>query len=466
MEFKKLTNQILKSGLVLGLGLGLANCSGSSTTSTSDDSSTSLDVSSLQSIPSLSDIVSSSSSTDSNLSLFKAAVSGTPPNLIDITSSTADTLFWNGLIEDITDNGATGDDIEAFWDGEGACRMAQDVGFSFENIEQAGTSVCYIKNAPTATSGVSIVSGDITDAEEVFTPTAETRVVRVEVTGEDSGEENEGPSSQDIYIRVYGTDSTEGAAGFAVDLWFCETDSTGEPNGYEQVRVVESTGVMTQTSIDTQRGGNFVSEFTGMLTVDDDGNPIFDPEEEQVVTFTYESEEFGVFKGYVNVQDGSMISKGYHNWTYDSEEQTRKTYVLSEFSGSSLATLKFLQAGYANQWNFGEDSQTDTFYGAAEFQDTYYAATTDSDLYDSVLNYDFTSDTFFTATLETDSTLLAAVSDYSCGVTPDSVVSMDMSDETLQDEVVSLCDSHIDNGMNFCDDDSIETARQAIFSAE
>ncbi len=441
--------------LLIGILASLPACGSSGSSSSSDsggsgDGTSQVTVSSLTDIPSLTDIVASSSSQSSSARIH-SAVSGTPPILQDIDATSADTYFWNGLVATINTAGSVASDEQAgeFWDGEGSCRMAQNVGYSFQNIQQAGTSLCYMKNAPEASSGTSITSGSITDPSELFTPTADSRIVKVAVSGdEEVGEQN-------IFIRVYGTGTTEGAAGFAADLWFCNTESTA--TGYEQLRINSSTGVMTQTSVSTDFG-NFTSLFNGQLTADLNGNPIFDSAVAQTVEYTFASEEFGTNKGYVSVLDGEMTTK---NWNSNGDGSSGKNYIISSYTGDDITELQFNSAGFANQWSF-DGTDTDTFYGASEFRDTTYVADDSIALFDDTNNFDFTTDSFWDGELEADSEALAATADYDCTATPDSVVAMDMSDAAFQAEVVSACENNFED-MNFCDSESISQARSAVF---
>ncbi|MBI2345411.1 MAG: hypothetical protein HYV03_00665, partial [Deltaproteobacteria bacterium] len=181
---------------------------------------------SLSDLPATSSLVagSSASSSEGVKSLGKTPA-GTPPVLKEIGSTVSvDTVFWGGLLAQINAASAgsiTGDQQLAYWHGEGACRMAQAVGYSFQNILQGGTSLCYMQNAPGAENGVNIISGDVT-ASNIFDQVASDKVIKVSVSnmsmpgGEGGGGGSGGP--EEIFIKVYGTGSTEGGAGYAVDL--------------------------------------------------------------------------------------------------------------------------------------------------------------------------------------------------------------------------------------------------------
>lgn len=474
MGFKK---TVLQTFTAL-CALSIVACSGSSGTSSgtssgSSSTSSSVTVSSLSEVPEISQMLVSSGTNSNSTALF--AVSGTPSNLVDISDSDADTLFWNGMISDISDyidedgnvdtSGLStylgNDGMSDFFDGEGKCRVAQMIGYSFQNIESAGTSICYLKNAPTASSGVSIVSGEVDDVSELFQPDAATKIVKVQVTGG----EGDGPESEDdeIFIKVYGTNTTEGSDGYAVDLWFCDPNS-GTADGYEIVRINTENGTMTSTNVDTNRG-NFVASFSGSLTEDEDGNISFDSSAAQSVNYASSDDEFGTHQAYISVEDGTLTSKEWYEGEWDGQSENRKAYGVSNYSGTSIENFKILTAGFSTRWTSG-GNDTDDYYGAMEYQDTLYVAVTSGDLYDAVSSFSFAEDSFWDAEEPTvDSDLLAATSDYDCSATPDFVVSMDMGDSGFQSEVGDQCEAHFSD-MNFCDSDAIQKARNAIFEVE
>ncbi len=175
--FKKGSAAWLFAAMGLAVGLTLNGCGGSSGGST-----TAASADSLSDLPATSTLVTggSASASISAKSVGKAAA-GTPPLLKDISSSNIDTYFWNGLLATLysTDVSAiTEAQSTAYWQGEGACRMAQAVGYAFQNISTGAISLCYMQNAPLAANGVSITSGSAT-ATNIFDQAASNRVVKV-----------------------------------------------------------------------------------------------------------------------------------------------------------------------------------------------------------------------------------------------------------------------------------------------
>ena len=431
--------------------LSLAACGGSSSSSSTGE------VSSLEQVPDVTDMVGGASASAS-LSALQAAVSGTPPLLTSITESNADTYFWNGLIAAI--NGGTTYDLTnpAVWDtvsnnlfnGEGSCRMAQAVGFSFQGISQAGTSLCYMKGIPTAMGEEGLVSGpEGTTIDNLFQQGSANKIIQVEVTG---GGDAETP--ENVFIRVYGTGTDEGSAGYAIDLWFCATGGS-TPNGYEQIRVNNSAGTMTQDMVHTD-WGNFTAQFSGYTATDSSGNVSFDKTKTQSVTLGESGAEWGDHKEYVSVTGDQIETKSWQSGSWGE----RKVYITSQYSGTSTDTLRFLTAGFNGIEQLTND--TFTFNGGSEFQDTVYAATAAGNSYfDTAASHDVSGDSFFSGTIGANTTLLSALSSFSCSDTPDIVVSMDFTNTAVQ-AVEAACENDFQD-MNFCDGTTIQQARETVW---
>lgn len=462
------------SSAFLPILLSVAACGGgTSTTGGTTEDTTTASVSSLDQIPDISSMISrdtssSGLSASSSKSLKKPLVSGTPPNLVDLSVENVDAYFWNGLIDQINSDAidASDEDVrEAFWKGEGGCRMAQNIGYSFQNIMQSGASLCYMKNAPEAEDGMTVTSGDVT-AAEVFAQSSATKIVHVAITGfSEQGEgEGGGPQDQDIYIRVYGSGTTEGSSGFASDLWFC-SEGEESPTGYEQIRINTSTGAITQTAYDTGFG-EFVSVSQATLKEDTDGSIIFDPDQTREVSLFY-SGTFGdfsnQFKGLVSVSGDQLTTKNWNAGQDSFGSYESQGYIVSEYEGNTMAELKFNQAAF--NMSFGNGENSNTFDGSVEYQDSLYVAGgSDNELLSLVTDFAFSSDSFFSGDLEADSTVTSSLAGFSCSATVDVEVAMDMTATGMQ-AVQTLCENSFSE-MNFCDGESISQARNAIFSAE
>lgn len=446
----------------------LAYGCGSSTSSTSSTGTLSTALTSLSDVPNSSDMFAANTAS-ANLSAkaeATPAVSGTAPILTTITEATADTYFWNGIVAAINAAGvATAAQISQFWGeteggagGEGACRMAQSVGYMMENIINGQTSLCYMKNMPNATSGVGIVSGTGITAANLFDRGATAKIVNVQVTDPVRGSEN-------IFIRVYGSD-TVGTTGYQTDLWFCETGATTAKH-YELVDIDTSAGTLSTTSAGTETFGGsentWLSTISGYLTTDASDNVIFDPTHDRTATHQFNSAMYGASKVTLTVSSANQItSKSYDIFTDPSggSSCSNKVYALANFTGAALSDLRFTDAGYSGTSVCG--GYTGTFSGGTEFQDTFYKATNTSTLATTAEAFVFADDSFFatapaTPTLGTDS--------YSCSVTPDAVVTMDMSDSVVA-AIAATCEGERLENMNWCDSTDIQAARQIIFASE
>lgn len=452
----KKRHQFLRcSGLVLflivGFVLGPIGCGSSSNTPSSASAT------SISELPSVSTLVATDSSSPSIIK----AVSGTPPVLKDISESNVDTYFWNGLLATITAAGsATSSQISSYWQGEGACRMAQTVGYAFQNILQGGTSLCYMQNMPNAANGVAIVSGSASTPSEVFNQGSDSKIVQAQVKNSDKIPGGGGGGIDTIFIKVFGTGSSEGSAGYAVDLWFC--NSSGTITGYEQLRL--NSGAFTSTNVNQDANGSYVGTISASLTTNASGQLIFDTAKDRsAVVYYTPPDASNKFFGTVKVDSaGLLTARNYQSGSFGGgPSQTSKRAIYAQFSGSTMATLSFSTASFALQDVFGTTNQSVT--GATEYRDTNYTSIDSGDLLTSAVNDKF-DDAIYTGDETSYKAKLSETSNYSCKATPDVVVSMDMS-ASGPAAVASQCENGFSN-MIFCDSSTVNTARQLVFSSQ
>ncbi len=466
--FKKGSAAWLFAAMGLAVGLTLNGCGGSSGGST-----TAASADSLSDLPATSTLVTggSASASISAKSVGKAAA-GTPPLLKDISSSNIDTYFWNGLLATLysTDVSAiTEAQSTAYWQGEGACRMAQAVGYAFQNISTGAISLCYMQNAPLAANGVSITSGSAT-ATNIFDQAASNRVVKVATTNFSMGGDSNPP--ENIFIRVYGTGSSEGSSGFAADLWFCSASSS-TPVGYEQIRVNNSTGAITTTSVHSDFG-NFVASVSGFLTTNTSGQFVFDSTKTRAATIYFGPRAGNfTFLGSVSIDSSALLTaRDYWTGTFGGMTNTNKHAVFSNYIGSTFDTLRFSDAAFALQDTFGSSPMTIT--DATEYSTTHYANVSSGTLLTTARAERFDADLYSgtsSTQYSTAQSKLSAVSGFSCSETPDVIVAMDFSQSGPQ-AVATQCEPHFAN-MNFCDGSvslsggitaSMSTLREKIFA--
>jgi hypothetical protein len=443
----------LASGLVLA-GCGSSGSSGSSTTST--------DVSSLDQLPSTASILSTSSSSSSESALLKSlgkVVSGTPPEFKSITSNNADTYFWNGRLATIVaNNSASQADIDAYWDGEGGCRVAQGVGFSAQQILTAGGSLCYLRNIPSASSDVTIVSGSAT-VQEALTQASATQITKV-LTSNTPGQNSDDST---IFLKNYGSGTSDGSSGYAVDLWFC--NSSNQVGGYEQIRLNESTGVLTLTSVHADSNGSFAGIISGSLTASG-SSFIYNTTKDRSSNIYYApADGSNSFRALVTLDgNGLLTTRNNQSGTFGGMSQSFKAALFSNLTSgtTSFDNAGFTQSGYSVVSTWGSNSMA--FSGAVEFQSTYYAPNSSNSLMTNVNAEDF-SNTIYDGDNSTFTSLIAAKSNFSCTTTPDYIVSMDFSKSALA-AIATLCENDFSANMQFCDGSAVSAARNIVMSSQ
>lgn len=433
-------------------------------------SSSGLSINGLDQIPSAKGIVSSSSGS----SIGRAAVgrnaslqstSGTPPLLVDLSSSNVDQYFFNGVVSSINDSSWTGlssgakqDLANNFWGsveggpgGNGACFMAQSVGESIGRMLESATSLCYMKNIP-GVSGVTIEPA--IEGSALFQQQAADRVVRVNVSGGGGGEGGGGGGGGDqrIFIQVFGT-NTVGADVYKVQLNMCDT--SGNARGKETIEVNRSTGKMTATGLHDEGEGAGSNSMTGGLRVNSSGNLEWDPASIRTATGAF-SGEWGTFKGSLEISStGIITAKRFNVWENGGHGGVDKNYSISSFSGTALSSVRFLEAAYKgiNSWDAEEHSYT----GSTSYRDTFYMNVA-NDFTSTVAAYDLAGDTFFANDVSDPD-----LSDVDCSLTPEYTVTVDMESAPMQ-SVRETCEGDRYDNYNLCWGEGVQNAQNRIFS--
>ena len=425
----------------------LAGCGTTATTATSEKST----ISSISQLPNIQTLVMTEAGA---ANLAAKAVSGTPPLLTDITATSADTYFWDGLIADVTAAGSvtTQNQVDNFWTGEGSCRSAQGFGYAFQNILQGASTLCYMQNMPTAANGVTVTSGTLADHATIFDQQDTDRVIQVSIT---KGSANQ--SGQTIFIKVFGTASETASTGYAADLWYCKA---GDISGYETLRV-DSDGIFSDTSIGTDLSSE--SQGVNILTgaVKKQGTEfIFDPSKQRAANVYYKQGDNNIFMSSITITGGQLTAKDYglSSWDGGITTTTNKDSIVGQYTGDTMATVKLSAVGAAVQDNFSGVLQTEA--AASEFRDTHYVSVTSGTLYTAATAETFT-DPIFDGTATTSTALLDKVSDYDCSVTPDIAVAIDFT-ATATAAIGVECENNFQD-MNFCDDPTINNVRQNTF---
>ena len=463
---------LLAVGLSL-LGLILISC-GSSTSSGGGGGTvaTTGAITSLVQLPDVDTMVQGgATAVDTNGNIAAKAVTGATnaPVLVGITSDTAKTLFWKtdtgNMVDDINEAGsATQNQQSDFWIGEGSCRMAQMVGYSMQNIKQAGTSTCFMKNMPDVigVEGVTVASGSnpVTSTDSFFSKQANDFILKVNVTNEP---DNQDGGSQIVYIKVYGTNNLSSANDYDVDLWFC-ADTTSTANGSEQIRYNGTTGLLIDANLETSFGSTFSSTFAATVTTDSHGVPTFDSTSDRTATseFVQTGDMTSVDKNVVRVSESDLFAKNYH---HDADNDW-KNFAVAQYNGDTMSTIKFLQAGFKG---INGTDENNSWEGSTEFQTNHYEGTnlisalSDSGLVSSTDAFTFAGDDFFSTAPSASDVDTSSLTNLNCNPTVNYTITMDFADPAVI-AVAALCQNNFQD-MNFCDAGDIQTARNLIFQS-
>lgn len=401
-----------------------------------------------------------------------AAVVGTPPALVEIPGHQIKDLFWQpGVIDAIASGSATPEQCGQFFasnqdgasGGRGACNMAQTVGYSFADILQGDTSLCYMKRLPTpenvAAGAVTVVSGELPgdDIRRVFSVPrgSGSRLVKVSVTGD--GEEQR---SEDVFLRVYG-DAANRAEGnfYRVDLWFCHEGPTGPVRGYDHI-TIDTAGHFTAESAESESGdgdgGTHISSVDGYLTFAA-GSVSYDTRRPRGARV---ESVFGsqAFKSDIEIRtDDTMVVKSYDAGEFGA----RQAYVVNAFSGSGPDTVRFLAGAFKERHDFDGNGFSTDLTGATEFRTSFYAAAPGSELVSQLDAVDLASDAFFA----NPPAPAVDTSAFACDAVPDLVLALDFSNPAAQ-SARAQCEDRRFQGMHFCyDDPDVRMAEQNYWPA-
>jgi hypothetical protein len=387
-----------------------------------------------------------------------SAVSGTPPALTSIPSLDVKNVFWReGVIDGIISGTPTEEQCNEFWTGSsdgqsggfGACHLAESVGHSLELMNESGTSLCYMKNFPSAknlaSGGVEVVSGKLEGGiSKIFAPpSGSPKIVKVKVTGFE--EEGQSSPDEDVFIKVY---KQSDKVIYKVDLWFCQQ---GEIRGRDSISIADNGNFKSITENNDQQGA-FTATVTGRVQLAS-GRVDFDPSVNRKAFASFSGTE-GSFKSAIEISSENIISMK----TYDSfGGTTRLSNMLTRFSGTSPENISFLDGAFRQI--FGEN---ESFEGAAEWRNSYYSTTEESELLSKVKTEEaIQTDEFYNTAPASEFDL----SRLSCDANPDVELKLDMSNPTLR-ESVSVCEDRPFRNMQFCqNNESVGQAMQNYANA-
>ncbi len=451
---------IFKASFIALSCVGLLGACGSAGTTTSSGSTS---VSNLSDLPDTSTIVSTESGSSNISSLVSASLSGTAPIFSDLTVEPY--FFADDFLTAVGNHSITLTENvrNDFWKGETKCRIISSNAQNFIDLQRSGTALCYMKNMPTAASGVTFVSGDVTDASTLFTQQADDRIVKVVASAGEMG-------SQNVFLKVYGTNNAPGQ--YKVDLSFCSSDN--EATGTQTISVDDATDIMTMSESNNEEGGSILSvhAVTAKITRNSNGRNIFDNDADKTLNMQFYQTAEGrqiTSKAEVTISNNLITNKFSQTVASSQANETFKNYSQSTFTGTSFADLRFYTAANHMLWStdYQNNDFSHEFSAGMEYNDTgsiYYADTTDLEIYTTVAGTDFDIDSFF-GTAPAIPTV--DVSGVNCETEPDVEVTMDLSNSVVA-AIASDCEGSLANDETniLCEGSEVSAARYSIMAAE
>lgn len=360
-----------------------SGCGSSQETDVPDTHEGAVIIRTLVQIPTVSELLTVSETTDSSVNIPKE-VSGTPPYAIDIDETNMDEYFWNGLLSEITADGeiTSIDQADGFWQGLGACNALNSFVHSFSQVEDINTMFCFFKNMPNYPGAVELVEvPDGLTLSNVFDQDAEDRLIKSEIE-----------SGGTIYIKIYGSNSSEGEAGYAVDLWECSQNGE-DILEYKKIRINSDERIMTENmynNIEESEGSEHAFNFIGFLRQDEEENVIFDPDETHTIENVYTDSNESSKENFEFL--GSKLSAKYKSIKALGDDPAFQYYTVSKnrYSGTSIATVRFLYNAFAE---YSPSSPEYVASNAVEYQDDHYEYVgPQGNFYDEIADYDFNGD--------------------------------------------------------------------------
>lgn len=480
---KTKTQRILKQVAICVAGLSLAACS----TESDDTDSTPADVTppavdpaggsnnnpaatsttpaltaaevSLDALPSTSSLVAGGSS--ASLAL---AVTGTPTKLRE-TKDNLDQIYFGGVLADIASAGSSTEEQRGQLErGDALCRLATNNADVFSDL--IGGTMCYMQNAPKQTTGLTVVKASDTvtsaDYSKVFAQESADKHVQIRVT-------QSGQTGMIANMIIPGSTSSPDA--YKVNFYMCKNNEGSLAlESIENYTVDFATGLYSSTG---SHGGSFVyegedqtyvgAEIINAYLIKSGSNFVFDPAKDKVIQSSgtdSSDSRTGVRKRYITIDSNSQITaKAYGTATSSGNSESEKIYSISAISGAGH-DIAMPEAGMRMErtWTYSGTDYTSDPFGAVEWNTDTYANTESSTIYQSISDFSFDSDDFYSAaptapTFESDK--------YDCSTEGDVILAWDMEDTSFT-AVESICDSGSSTGLGqldeMCNDSSINAA--------
>lgn len=408
----------------------------------------------LGNLASLSEVVSGGVSASS---LNVKAVSGTPPTLNELGSADATEIYFvPGVTSRLIEGNPTESDCSQVFassvDGESggmaACRAAQNVGEAMGTVLQSETTLCYMKSFPRAAavdrSVASVVGGALPSGgwTALFdTPEARDRVIKISLPSE--GE------SAEVYFRVRSAASNLSAGyQYRAEFYACEGGATPQE---AQTISIRSDNTYAIESVGSGGDGSFRSAVLGRVRAD--GNRIvFDTSAPRTAETSFVQTEAGTaVKSEVAIGEGRITNK--HFAIHGSEQN--KGFALSGYSGDSMATLRFLEGAFKEE--FSRESESFAFSGAVEYRDTGYRAAPSSELVSGIP--EALDDAFYQ-----EPAVAPTLSTFNCNnVRADISIELNFESARMQ-QIQQNCEGNRFESRDFCSTDGMNAVHEGYFN--
>ena len=464
-------------------------------TSTASGSSIAGGALNLSAMPTISDIVSTSSSP------LNIAVSGTPPKFSDLSSSNLETYLTGSvstMISNITTEAAKASPnwtvvqgyVDTFRQGQTKCRIMEHAARQIDELSSRTNSSCYMKEIDKPSNSLlEWVEGNNQIAAGAFFTapagtTAANPIIR-EIHMEAQGDLPE----QRIRFRI-----SNDANIYTVKLTFCQNGSAG---GSDLIEVNSNTGSesMTYTTYhagsDSFGGETQTYEFSSVIratiasAVDSAGgvNLVFDKSQPRTMESrgSMSSGSFQhSFNGSLLVSGDQLTNKfvmsGAHTFNNKTFTNDVRSYSKVRFSGDSSSSVAVYEGAGRTIGSFKDPDQSsaqsfDEQVGF-EFQDTsspQFATVTSSTYINDVAAIDFGTDSLLlnTTPLGVDAAIKALSADSDCaGSVADGTVEAVYRIGGVPADMAAIdakCENHFDGGSDICN--ALSQQEQSVFSA-
>ncbi|NDC36812.1 MAG: hypothetical protein EBZ48_02035 [Proteobacteria bacterium] len=385
------------------------------------------------------------------------AVSGTPPTLNELGSADATEIYFvPGVTSRLIDGNPTESDCSQIFSssvdgqsgGMAACRAAQNVGEAMGNALQSETTLCYMKGFPRAAAvnqGVaSVASGALPSggwAALFDTPETRDRVIKISLPSEGGNTE--------IYFRVKSAGSNL-TAGYQYRAEFYACEEGANPQEAQTISI-RSDNTYAIESVGSSGGGIFRSAVSGRVRAEA-SRIVFDTSSTRTAETSFiEAENRNAFKSEVQIGEGRITNK--HYAIHGSEQN--KGFALSGYSGDSMATLRFTQGAFKEE--FSRESESFAFSGAVEYRDTGYRAAPESELLSGMPG---ALDDAFYQNPPTEPTL----STFNCNnVRADVSIVLNLQSPQMQ-QIAQSCEGNRFESRGFCATDGMNAVNNAYFN--